>query len=53
MNDNIIRMNIWILCEYNRVMLLWFNSSMTMDAWNAALSDLYVKHRGLTYVLNW
>jgi hypothetical protein len=27
-NDNIIRMNMWILCEFNRIVLLWFHSSM-------------------------
>jgi hypothetical protein len=52
-NDNIIRMNMWILCEYNWIMLLLFHSSMAINVWNAALYGLYVKHHGLTDVLNW
>jgi hypothetical protein len=40
MNDNIIRINMWILCEYNRIMLLWNHRSMMINAWNAALYDL-------------
>ena len=50
---NIIRMNMWILCEYNRIMLLQSHSSMMINTWNAALYDLHVKHHGLTNALNW
>ena len=53
MNYRIIRMKIWILYEYNGIMLLQFNSSTMIDTWKAALSDLHVKHHGLTDVLNW
>ena len=52
-SDNIIRMSIWILCGYIGIMLLWFNSSMMIDAWNMTLLDLHVEHHGLTDVLNW
>ena len=51
-NDNIIRMNIWILYEYNGIMPLWFNSNMMIDAWNSALCGLHVEHHGLTDILN-
>ena len=53
MNDNIIRMKIWILHVYIGIMLLLFNGSMMMNTWNVTLFDLHVKHHDLTDVLNW
>ena len=50
MNDNIIRMNMWIVYEYIKIVLLWFHSGMMINVWNAALYDLHVKHHGLTKV---
>ena len=52
-NDNIIRMNMWMLYKYNRIMLLQFYNSMMIKAWSAALYDLIVKHLGLINALNW
>jgi hypothetical protein len=43
----------WILYEYNRIMFLWFHNNMMINAWNAALYDLHVKHHGATNNLNW
>jgi hypothetical protein len=43
----------WILYKYNRIMLLWFHSSMIINAWNVALYDLHVKHHDLTNDLMW
>ena len=51
-NDNITRMNMWILCEYNRIMLLWSHSSMMINALNAVLHDLHVKPHDSINVLN-
>jgi hypothetical protein len=51
-NNKITRMNMWILCEYNKIMLLWFHSSMMINAWKAALYDLHVKYYGSTNDLN-
>ena len=42
----------WIMCEYNGIMLLLFNSNMMIEAYNAVLCDLNVEHHGLTDVLN-